>query len=416
MNGDYSPDFSNDDGVSSQTEGSPVTEDRMPERDLTESRGQSLWPHSTTHVDLPSGRLDEELDLARDTDNSNLLKSFDMIFQLHQRSEEIRARLEKIDRILLSSRTVADLTRLVTETIETEFALTATRILYRQGHPAALLLGWDPPLGAGVLPDEFFENERLFQSESFVLDNPSGPLARSLFGVDAPLISSAAVATLCVGNEELGILCLGSDDPMRYCGGMNTELIASLAHKISLGIQNAWDHEKRGQEALTGVIDGIFSNVFFRELAQWEFDRAWRYGKIFSLMAISWNCHAAEDFHPAREVLGLIKTNIRACDLAAYDDADTVWVLLPETDAAGARAVAERLAGMAMESFFGEITFHVGITEFSRSAPVVSRLVNKARLALEEAMESVNSRIVVKTPTLPDAFSETSPPSSSLLA
>jgi len=130
-------------------------------------------------------------------------------------------------------------------------------------------------------------------------------------------------------------------------------------------------------------------------------------------MALSWKCHAGEDLHPTIEVLGLVRRKLRACDLAAHDDGDTVWVLLPETAAAAARIAAQRLVAIAAESFFGEITLHAGITEFSRTAPVASLLINKARVAMEEAMESTNSRIVVKTPRLPEAFSETSSPVSS---
>ena len=40
-------------------------------------------------------------------EDCRLIRSFDMIFQLHQRSEEIRSRLDHIDRLLLKSRTVS---------------------------------------------------------------------------------------------------------------------------------------------------------------------------------------------------------------------------------------------------------------------------------------------------------------------
>ncbi|MEJ2718188.1 MAG: DUF484 family protein, partial [Deltaproteobacteria bacterium] len=182
------------------------------------------------------------------------MRSFDMIFQLHQRSEEIRSHLDKIDRILLRSRTLSGLTRQVIRTLERDLALIAVRILYRENHPIARFLTWDRPRGAGTIADGLFPNERFFDSEPFILDNPSGELGRGLFGESAHLVASAVLAGLCAEGEELGVLCLGSDDPVRYCGGMNTDLIVSLAEKISLGIRNAWDHEQTAHQALVGRV------------------------------------------------------------------------------------------------------------------------------------------------------------------
>ncbi len=208
----------------------------------------------------PSVFSDEEKDC-------RLIKSFDMIFQLHQRSEEIRSHLENIDGLLLKSRTLAGLAQRLTDALESEFDLKAARILLRHDHPIAEVLKWAAPRGIGIIPPRFIEHESLFPCGPFVLDDPNGDLSCNLFGEAAPLLASAVAANLCVDGEELGLLCLGSDDPDRYCGGMNTELIASLADKITLGIQNAWDHECRAHESLMGCTDGIYTSPFFANIS-----------------------------------------------------------------------------------------------------------------------------------------------------
>ncbi len=94
----------------------------------------------------------------------------------------------------------------------------------------------------GIIPGHFLANESV-TSDPFILDDPSGDLAQTLFEEAAGVMGSAAVAYLCVDQQEVGPALLGSSDPRRYCGDMNTDLIAALAEKLALGIKNAWDHE-----------------------------------------------------------------------------------------------------------------------------------------------------------------------------
>ena len=149
------------------------------------------------HQFLLSAPVGFEPDSPQDNEASHLLRSFDMIFQLHQRSEEIRSHLAKIDHILLTSRSVAALTDRVVGVLEQEFDLVSARILLREDHPVASSLKWASSSGSGILPPEFLANESLIVADPFVLDDPSGDLAHALFGDSASLVSSAAVANLC---------------------------------------------------------------------------------------------------------------------------------------------------------------------------------------------------------------------------
>ncbi len=327
-------------------------------------------------------------------EDCRLIRSFDMIFQLHQRSEEIRSHLDHIDCLLLKSRTLEGLVQRLITALESEFDLTAARILFRQDHPVAEMFKWAAPRGTGITPPGFIERETLFPSDPFVLDDPNGDLSRSLFGEATPLLSSAVAANLCVDGNELGLLCLGSDDPNRYCGGMNTDLIASLADKIALGIQNAWDHESRARKSLMGCVEGIYCESFFREYLAKEFHRSWRSRNVFSLMALSWTSSLTDQSF--EEVAEQIRAQLRSSDVAAEDDSARLWILLPETDVNGASVVAERLSSV-VEEFDQEVVLHFGITAFSREATSVLTLLNRAQAALTEAVESRSSRIVVKT-------------------
>ncbi len=351
-------------------------------------RSLGLIPHDT-----PTAQKDPDCD----QDYEELLRSFDMIFQLQQRSEDIRTRLDEIDRILLGCRTVAGLTRRVIEELERELELVAARILLRQDHPAASSLVWERPAGVGLLPESLLQRESLFQRDPFVLDDPSGPLAQLLFGEEGTLICSAAVAPLGTTTEDLGVLCLGSDDPSRYCGGMNTRIIATLADKISLGILNARDHERRTEDAIVTRVTGVFTTIFFRHFLHCEFARAWRYRTPFTVAAVGWEIRSTDGAVLDDDMAALITENLRAADVPAMGDDARMWILLPETDATGATALVRRLMKVVAEKFLGDGCVHAGITQFSRGATVASRLIDEARRGLEEAQLYETDRIVVKS-------------------
>jgi GGDEF domain-containing protein/uncharacterized protein YigA (DUF484 family) len=379
--------------------------------ELSDGAGGSLrmpgCPAESGPGDTPSAGLHTAVDsavcdlyeddppaFADNEEDCRLIRSFDMIFQLHQRSEEIRSHLEHIDRLLLKSRTVAGLVQELIAALESEFDLMAARILFRQDHPVAETIKCAAPTGTGITPPGSIERENLPPSGPFVLDDPNGDLSRSLFGEAASLLSSAVAANLSVDGNELGLLCLGSDDPNRYCGGMNTDLIASLADKIALGIQNAWDHESRGRKSLVGRVEGIYCESFFREYLAKEFHRSWRSHNVFSLMALSWTSSLTD--RSFEEVAEQIRAQLRSSDVVAEDDSARVWILLPDTDVDGANAVAERLSRSMSEEFDQEVTLHFGIAAFSRQATSVHTLMNRAQAALTEAVESGTSSIVVK--------------------
>ncbi len=326
----------------------------------------------------------------------NLIKTFDVIFELHQRSENIRAHLEKIDRLLLTSRTVRGLLAETTRLLREDLDLVSVRILIREDHPIISLIDYDPPMSVGTCSPDAFENGGIFPGDPYILDDPCGELAAGLFGEEACLAASAAVAVLCAENDYLGLLCLGSNDPSRYCGGMNTDLIAGLATKIALGVRNAWDHERNNMEAIHAAGDGLYGEVFFLEFLRREFDRAWRYERPFSLGALSWRFDSGDMRQRQSDTAQFLASCVRSTDIVAPGDDVMLWALLPETGLADAHIVFERLMESAARRFCGDITLNAGVTELSRSAVVPSMMIREARRALREAEQSESSTIVAR--------------------
>jgi PleD family two-component response regulator len=184
---------------------------------------------------------------------------------------------------------------------------------------------------------------------------------------------------------------------------MNTDLIAAMAEKISLGILNAWDHETHVRNTLAGPIDGLYTEPFFMEYVHKELNRAWRTQRPFSILAVSWQSLPGCDSPLREEVHEFFLDNLRSADLVALGQTVDLWIVLPETDQQTAQTVAQRLASLSEEYFSEEFHVCFGITTFSRHAAVAWVMLEQARNALSAARHNPGARIVTQavTPGLP---------------
>jgi len=318
---------------------------------------------------------------------ARLLHSFDTIVRLHERAEQIRCQLGLIDTILFKARTVSGLVESLIPSLQESLDLVAVRLFVREGNPIASALRLHMPLGVEIVLDDFMKDGGQQGPDLFVLDDPAGDLAGMLFGDAAPLIASAAVAHLGRREDNLGILCLGSNDPARYCASMNTDLVAELAHKVSLGLYNAWDHESAVVRAIDGHTPDVYSDPFFQAYLSKEFARAWRNHSCFCLMAISVESRDEDPTSSEAFLVTLLKNALRSSDLVARGQPGQFWALLPETGTEEARCAAQRILLESSNLSRGNTVLRFGIAEFSRNAPTQSALIREALCALKEATD-----------------------------
>ena len=188
-----------------------------------------------------------------------------------------------------------------------------------------------------------------------------------------------------------------SDDPSRFAGGMNTEAVAFLAEIVSLGILNAWEHEKRDRAALTGCVDGFCSEVAFQQLLTIEFARAHRYGRPFTIAAVSWDDPEAQEDRSMGHVIQLLRTHTRSSDVVAVGDNITVWFLLPESGAREALNLVQRLCAASKDLSTGTMMLHAGITQFTADVAAPADLARECRLALQDARQHDHDCAIVRT-------------------
>jgi uncharacterized protein YigA (DUF484 family) len=369
---------------------------------LANPKTRQFFPNNHPDSDFTASRdvpeQEQTVTCFQERDPSQLLRSFDRLFRIQQRSEEIRGGLAKIDGILLKSRTVAGLIEEVIGVLVNELYLASVRVLFPEAHPLAPDLTDCLPLAVGTIPAEVVKSHDYSTDKPFVLDDPSGDLAKALFGESSPLVRSAVVAGL---GPELGLLCLGSADPSRYFGGMNTDLIATLAEKLTLGIQNAWDHETRSQRVLGH--SGIYSASFFHEYLDKELNRAWRYHTTFCLLALSWKNGDKAVLPDREEIAKILLKHIRCADVLSLGESANLWILMPETDLRAAQIGAERIICAVRDLFGDALALHIGLTGFSKSATFAGLLTRHARMALDEAAQHPISCAVVREIALPES-------------
>ncbi|MGD2067673.1 MAG: diguanylate cyclase [Gemmatimonadota bacterium] len=161
--------------------------------------------------------------------------------------------------------------------------------------------------------------------------------------------------------------------------------------------------------ANTDVLTGLANRRQFMMSLRREVGRSHRYGRAVSLILLDLDRFKAVNDtygHPAGDsvlrAVGLVLRDIsREMDVPARLGGEEFAVLLPETDAEGARAVAERLRGkLAALEHTGpdgsrfRVTASLGVAELAAAGGTAPRLHHAADRALYEAKAGGRDRVV----------------------
>ncbi|MFG1954114.1 diguanylate cyclase [Micromonospora sp. NPDC048830] len=178
--------------------------------------------------------------------------------------------------------------------------------------------------------------------------------------------------------------------------------LRTFAGHAAVAVDNVRAHEEAQRLSLTDPLTGLWNYRYLRESIRREVERASRFGRMLSVLALdldrfkavndTWG-HAAGDavlVEFARRVRG----EIREVDLAFRQGGEEFVVLLPETDARGATIVAERLgaavrgAPVALDGPDGvaiAVTVSVGIAVYPDHATTGQQVLDAADEALYAA-------------------------------
>lgn len=231
----------------------------------------------------------------------------------------------------------------------------------------------------------------------------NGEIPRSF--IFSPLIFAGAV---------IGVITVQSYQPSAYTR-TNVETIRALGSYIAVALNNSRQSEELHKKAKelevlsrTDPLTGLFNRRYIIEKMEEEHTRFRRYGKPFSLVIVdidffkrvndAWG-HDCGDFVLA-EAARQIKRMLREQDCLARWGGEEFLILLPETDAAGAEVLADRLRASMEERVFEyrkkhiSITLTMGICEYGDGLTVDDAIM-KADNALYEGKNRGRNCVVI---------------------
>jgi diguanylate cyclase (GGDEF)-like protein len=217
--------------------------------------------------------------------------------------------------------------------------------------------------------------------------------------VDPDDLASHAAVSLRSGEHVVGVLVVGSATT-RDLTPAELDRLQVIGNQSSLALQNALLHEELERLSVTDRLTELYNHGYFEQRLDEEIGRADRFGHVLSLIMID-----IDDFklfndtygHPRgdrvlRSVSDTITATLREIDFAARYGGEEFVVVLPETDAEGARAVAERIrAGVECLSFANigvEPTVHKTISVGVATYPTHARSGASLIVAADQAMYS----------------------------
>lgn len=196
---------------------------------------------------------------------------------------------------------------------------------------------------------------------------------------------------------------------------------AELYRLINVDLQKEIEERKKAEIALqemavTDPLTGLYNRRYFFTLATQEAERSLRYSHWLSAIILDLDNfkqvndnfgHLVGD-HVLVKIAGHIREEVRKVDIAGRFGGDEFVILLPETDTAHARIVAERLRDRILHhSEMTErgrivVTVSIGVSgEMGENCKDVEVLIDRADQALYQAKQAGRNRLVVygETPT-----------------
>ncbi len=219
-----------------------------------------------------------------------------------------------------------------------------------------------------------------------------------------------------VQDDPLGVLYVYRRDRDRFAGD-EIDLLNTFAHLAAGAISNARLHARMTDLAQKDGLTAVHNRRSFDDRLAFELQRAQRYGRELTLLALDVDhFKRVNDSHGHQAgdavlkfLAALLERSVRAgVDLVARVGGEEFAVLLPETNAASAHSVAERIRS-AVEAAQIPVTGHapirvtvsIGVCAHRGAADRPESLQGDADRALYGAKRQGRNRVVVSPGAAP---------------
>ncbi len=237
----------------------------------------------------------------------------------------------------------------------------------------------------------------------------------ALFPTHTPSPASVAILPLYRHDHLIGYLNFGSLNPNRFVVNVATDFIEEQAAIIAICLENAINNERLKFMGLTDPLTGINNRRYIESRLVEEIRRAQRHGYALSCMYIDIDHfkqindvqgHRIGD-EVLREVAARIKSELRLSDAFGRFGGEEFIVLLNDSQAEGAKLVANRICDSIAEQPFmlsngdsRNVTVSIGVATLSahtQNQPIgliAQDFVGRADRALYQAKNGGRNRVV----------------------
>jgi diguanylate cyclase (GGDEF)-like protein len=198
---------------------------------------------------------------------------------------------------------------------------------------------------------------------------------------------------LSTAGRVTGVLELLAETPVRRFNEAETKLLRAMANQAASALENARLVRQLRDAAETDLVTGVYSHRHLQDRVRQETARAARAHSALSVMMVDLDDfkrindehgHQAGD-RVLRAIAGALRAAVRTSDVVARYGGDEFVVLMPDTDEAEARGVAERaesaVAGLAHAMADGStvhVTSSVGLALHPRDGRTGKELLRAA--------------------------------------
>ena len=218
-------------------------------------------------------------------------------------------------------------------------------------------------------------------------------------------LAAVKIFPLNAATRSLGTLVVGSRNKSAI-DGETLRMIEVIAIQAAQAVLRAQFFEQMEKMAITDGLTGVLNHRTFQAKADEALAQAKRYGRHCSIVLVDVDHFKSVNDtygHPAGDrvlqgVARILKQQARDTDIVARYGGEEFVIVMPETDARGARVIAERIRECVGSSPFStevgplRVTVSLGLATYPADGPEKKLLIDLADQALYQAKRQGRNR------------------------
>lgn len=227
--------------------------------------------------------------------------------------------------------------------------------------------------------------------------------------LEADVSGPMFTCTNIIEHNEMGVVFCCPADRLDSLTEDDMLVLQAVSSELVVAVENSRLYQLTKRLSITDELTGLRNYRFFQQRLDQEYERANRYNRYLSLLMLDIDHfkevndrhgHIAGD-QVLSDMAGIFNTCVREVDVVARYGGEEFGIILPETDAAGAFVVAEKIREGVSNFLFADsdgeraehVTVSIGVATFPVHALDREGLLRQADDALYQAKHFGRDRV-----------------------